>query len=206
MSNQEASDLLVGLLTSNCRKYPHLQIALTRFSQFPETLQGVVNHAKLMSEWGAKINLVSDLELSSIIKLHTFDSVAAWSYLQSCFDTSGLDLVDVGSGNGFPGIVFSCLGSYSTSLLIEPRLKRIVFLEEVIRRSEVLSQRVKTRNCLVESYTSKPSDLVVTRATGIDIAAKCPQAKCHVILGRDQRGESYNPLDPSSRLYISKTE
>ena len=69
-------------------------------------------------------------------------------------------LVDVGSGAGFPGIVWSILDEHRSFVLIEPSLKRAEFLKHCVA-SLKLKNRVEVRQ---EKLASIKEKLVVFKA------------------------------------------
>jgi len=77
--------------------------------------------SRLLLERSGKINLLGPREKSRLWKRHILESIAYASMLNP--ETG---VVDIGSGNGFPGIVLAVLG-FSVTLL-EPRRKRFLFL------------------------------------------------------------------------------
>lgn len=56
---------------------------------------------------------------------------------------AGLELLDIGSGAGFPGLVLKCWRPQELAVtLVEPRLKRVSFLRQVIRTLQLDGIRV----------------------------------------------------------------
>jgi 16S rRNA (guanine527-N7)-methyltransferase len=83
-----------------------------------------------LSRWSKKVNLVSkNTAADQIVEKHFIDSLV----LLNLFPPSGGKLLDVGSGAGFPGLVCKTARPEMTVHLVEPRLKRVSFLRQVIR-------------------------------------------------------------------------
>ncbi len=81
-----------------------------------------------------QINLIArDSSDEQIIENHFIDSLA----LLSLFDASTARLLDIGTGAGFPGLVCKAARPELTVGLVEPRLKRVSFLRQVIRQLEL---------------------------------------------------------------------
>ena len=109
-------------------------------------------YRELLKKWGRKINITSILSDDEIDEKHFFDSLLGIK----AFELVGLQIhgkrfCDVGSGGGFPGIPLSIVVKDSHFTLVEPRKKRCVFLEEVVRKLklrnvEVLCSRIEDVN------------------------------------------------------------
>ena len=64
-------------------------------------------YARLVAEWGKKMNLVSEPNIEAIMREHVNDCVSAFDSLaKNSTAALSLPLVDIGSGAGFPGIVW----------------------------------------------------------------------------------------------------
>lgn len=109
-------------------------------------------YRELLKKWGRRINITSILSDDEIEEKHFFDSLLG----VKAFELAGLQIhgkrfCDVGSGGGFPGVPLSIVVKDSQFTLVEPRKKRCVFLEEVVRRLklknvEVLCSRIEDVN------------------------------------------------------------
>ncbi len=62
-------------------------------------------YKNLLCEWSKKINLVAPSTLTDIDNRHIADSAQLSDFLPK-----NADLIDLGSGAGFPGIVLAILG------------------------------------------------------------------------------------------------
>lgn len=83
-----------------------------------------------LMRWSRKINLIAKgTAEAEILENHFLDSLTLLPLLES----SGLHLLDVGSGAGFPGLVCKAARPEMTVTLLEPRLKRVSFLRHIIR-------------------------------------------------------------------------
>ena len=109
----------------------------------------LIQYAELVAEWGTKLNLVSNPNKDSVMAEHITDCVQAYECLAKNLspDTStSLPIVDIGSGAGFPGIVWAILNPSTKTYLIEPREKRVTFLRHValklpLKNVEVICSR-----------------------------------------------------------------
>jgi 16S rRNA (guanine527-N7)-methyltransferase len=81
-------------------------------------------------------------------------------------------LIDVGSGNGSPGLVLAILRPDLRTTLLEPRLKRWTFLREATRvlgRSDIEVLRMRH-----EGYCGPPAETVTLRALALPLPALAP--------------------------------
>lgn len=98
-------------------------------------------------------------------------------------------LIDVGSGNGSPGLVLAHLRGDLEVTLLEPRMRRWAFLREAARASAggvlVLRQRH-------DGYSGPPARTVTLRAVGLPLDALAglvaPGGRV-IVFGRRPRGD-----------------
>ncbi len=83
-------------------------------------------YADLLKEWNAKMNLTAIDEKEEVFEKHFFDSILPLN------ESIQGKIADVGTGAGFPGIVWKIVRPELQVSLIEPTGKRCKFLEEVI--------------------------------------------------------------------------
>lgn len=81
-------------------------------------------YAALLRAWSEKMNLVAPSTLGDIETRHFADSAQLAAILPS-----DVDIVDLGSGAGFPGVVLAILGWHVTC--IESIGKKVAFLTEL---------------------------------------------------------------------------
>lgn len=82
-----------------------------------------------LKKWSKKVNLIAKgTEDLQILENHFLDSLAMLGHLPE-----GAGLVDVGTGAGFPGLVCKASRPDIKLYLVEPRAKRVSFLNHVIR-------------------------------------------------------------------------
>lgn len=75
-------------------------------------------------------------------------------------------VIDVGSGNGSPGLVLAALRPDLEFTLIEPRAKRWAFLREAAREMGAVNVRVERERS--DTYTGPAAPTVTMRAVGLD--------------------------------------
>ncbi len=81
-------------------------------------------YAQMLREWSARMNLVAPSTLADIETRHIADSAQLADVLPQ-----GVEVIDLGSGAGFPGIVLAILGWRVTC--IESIGKKVAFLSAV---------------------------------------------------------------------------
>jgi 16S rRNA (guanine527-N7)-methyltransferase len=113
-------------------------------------------------EWNKKINLTAIEDENEIILKHFIDSLTVQKYIKNA-----QNIIDIGTGAGFPGIPLAIVNEKSNIVLLDSLNKRINFLNNVIQklelsnvkaihgRAEDLAQIVQHR----EKY-----DIVISRA------------------------------------------
>ena len=91
-------------------------------------------YKELIKKWGKRINITSILDDKGIEVKHFFDSIIGIKAFEKAeIELKGKEIADVGSGGGFPGIPLAIMVPEAKFYLIEPRHKRVVFLEQVKR-------------------------------------------------------------------------
>jgi 16S rRNA (guanine527-N7)-methyltransferase len=93
-----------------------------------ETLERLTVHLHLLQRWQPAINLVGPATLVDPWRRHVLDSAQLVNHLPA----AAANLVDLGSGAGFPGMVLALLGVRGVHL-IEADRRKAQFLREVAR-------------------------------------------------------------------------
>ncbi|MCI9178380.1 MAG: 16S rRNA (guanine(527)-N(7))-methyltransferase RsmG [Clostridia bacterium] len=83
----------------------------------------------LLIEWNKKMNLTAIIEPEEIIVKHFIDSLTIYPYIEK-----GNNILDVGTGAGFPGVPIKLVQDSFKVTLLDSLNKRICFLQEVIQR------------------------------------------------------------------------
>ena len=81
-------------------------------------------------------------------------------------------VVDVGSGNGSPGLILAALRPDLEFTLLEPRAKRWAFLRDAVREMNI--QNVTVRRERSDAYRGPKAATVTMRAVGLDPGALRP--------------------------------
>ena len=116
-------------------------------------------YCRLIQEWNEKMNLTAITETEEVYEKHFLDCAYALSE-----EVTG-KVLDVGSGAGFPGIVWKILKPDLEITLLEPTQKRCRFLNAVIE--ELQLQKIEVVSRRAEEYITERReyyDTVTARA------------------------------------------
>lgn len=100
-------------------------------------------------------------------------------------------LLDVGSGNGSPGLVLAALRPRAPVTLLEPRQRRWAFLREASR--SMGRPDIEVRRSRHDQYAGGPAANVLVRALALPLAELAPLVAAGgqlVVLGRAAAGEA----------------
>jgi 16S rRNA (guanine527-N7)-methyltransferase len=86
-------------------------------------------HFLLLQRWNQKLNLTSLKSPEEIVERHYAESLFLGAHLPSGY----LNIVDIGSGAGFPGIPVAALRPECAITLVESHQRKSVFLREATR-------------------------------------------------------------------------
>jgi 16S rRNA (guanine527-N7)-methyltransferase len=96
----------------------------------------MAQHWQLMCQWNQRTNLTAIVEAEEAAWLHYRDSLEGLRHL-----TAG-PVIDFGSGAGFPGLVLAIARPQLDFCLVEPRRKRVAFLQTAAARLGLRNLRV----------------------------------------------------------------
>ena len=89
-------------------------------------------------EWNKKINLTAITDYFSVQVKHFLDSLTiALALSEEEVERPDFNIIDIGTGAGFPGVPLKILFSQPRLVLIEPTTKKTAFLHHIIRRLEL---------------------------------------------------------------------
>lgn len=134
----------------------------TIFNYFPNLTVVQQNQFALLEEqykdWNQKINVVSRKDIDELYLRHVLHSlgIAKVQYFND-----GAEILDVGTGGGFPGIPLAILYPKVKFTLVDSIGKKIKVVNEVVEGLEL--KNVQTKNSRVEEVT-KQFDFIVSRA------------------------------------------
>lgn len=117
----------------------------------------------LYREWNARINVISRKDMDGLYDHHVLHSLAIARYLQlqQRLLSEGAEVLDLGTGGGFPGIPLAILFPGAQFTLCDSVGKKIIVADAVAKSLGI--SNVTTVNARVESL-GKTFDYVVSRA------------------------------------------
>lgn len=153
------------------------------------------SYLDLLVKWNQKINLTSEKSSQDILLRHIFDSLQ-----YATFISSQDEIVDIGSGAGFPGIPLKIIYPELVATLIESQRKRCSFLETVI--SQLGLTAIKVINDRAEKTSPKRLvEAVILRGVSdikscLELATPFLGEGGKVVLkkGLEERGELKQPI------------
>ncbi len=125
-------------------------------------LTNLAKYCQLLQEYNQKFNLTALVSTEDIYLKHFLDSIITTKYFR--LDTFP-DLVDVGTGAGFPGLILKIFNPGLRLVLVESNSKKCQFLKVVCE--ELNLTNVEIVNDRVEVFALKKLDtfsLVISRA------------------------------------------
>ncbi len=127
-----------------------------------KTGESFYKYTKLLLEWNEKINLTAITDMNDIILKHYVDSLTINKYIEE-----GKEIIDIGTGAGFPGIPLKILNPNNKFILVDSLNKRINFLEEV--KKEINLNKIEMVHARVEDLAKNEQyrenvDIAVSRA------------------------------------------
>jgi len=99
--------------------------------ELPEKLQ---IYLELLEQWNSRMDLTAVTDKKETIDKHFIDSLAI---LKTGIISSGAEVIDVGTGAGFPGMVLAMARPDIHVTLLDSQQKRLAFLEHIAEAASV---------------------------------------------------------------------
>lgn len=133
---------------------------LQYFSDFtPRQLEQFQQLGPLYREWNEKINVISRKDIDSLYEKHVLHSLAIAAVADL---PAGMQVVDLGTGGGFPGIPLAIFFPEVKFHLVDSIGKKLKVVEAVAEGLGL--QNVTVQHTRVEDIKNRKFDLVVSRA------------------------------------------
>jgi 16S rRNA (guanine527-N7)-methyltransferase len=122
-------------------------------------------------EWNKKINLTAITDYSSVQVKHFLDSLTITVALPGKeVERPDFNIIDIGTGAGFPGMPLKILFPQPRLVLVEPTTKKTAFLQHIIHKLEL--ENVEVVNSRAEKAAHLPLyreqfALVLSRAVAL---------------------------------------
>ena len=137
-----------------------LEIVTRFFADFtPRQLEQLTALDSLYREWNEKINVISRKDIDSLYEKHVLHSLA----IAAAFTLNpGMDVIDIGTGGGFPGIPLAIFFPDTRFHLVDSIGKKLKVVDAI---SEAIGlTNVSTRHIRAEEIKDRKFDLAVSRA------------------------------------------
>ena len=128
-------------------------------------LAQLTSYILLLDKWNKIHNLTGLNNFEDMLKTHVLDSLIALKELETMFlSKKFIEVIDIGSGNGTPGIPWAIAKKEINLSLVEKNQKKTAFLHSAIQSLE-LNKRVKIYNKRFENLAiNKTFDVITSRA------------------------------------------
>ncbi|GAC1423490.1 MAG: 16S rRNA (guanine(527)-N(7))-methyltransferase RsmG [Flavisolibacter sp.] len=137
----------LGIITNYFSDFSSLQI-----DQF-RALESLYN------EWNLKINIISRKDMAGLYLKHVLHSLA----IAAVFDFQpGTELIDLGTGGGFPGIPLAIFFPDVQFHLVDSIAKKVKVVEGI--KTAIGLKNLTTEHTRVENIANRKFDFVVSRA------------------------------------------
>jgi 16S rRNA (guanine527-N7)-methyltransferase len=137
-----------------------MQIILKYFSDFtPEQLKQFAALESLYKEWNSKINVISSKDIDGLYEKHILHSLAIAASFQ--FE-AGMEILDIGTGGGFPGIPLAIYFPEVKFHLADSIAKKLKVVDAITESLEL--KNITTQHIRVEEIKNRKFNFVVSRA------------------------------------------
>jgi 16S rRNA (guanine527-N7)-methyltransferase len=114
---------------------------------------------ELYKDWNQRINVISRKDVDSIYEKHVLHSLSVAKFFQFA---DGTEILDLGTGGGFPGVPLAILFPNCSFLLIDSIGKKIKVVESISLSLGL--KNTKAGHLRVEEIRKRKFDFVLTRA------------------------------------------
>jgi 16S rRNA (guanine527-N7)-methyltransferase len=137
-----------------------MDIILKYFSDFtPAQNEQFRKLEGLYKEWNEKINVISRKDIDSLYEKHVLHSLS----IAAAFDfADGSEIIDLGTGGGFPGIPLAIFFPKVKFHLVDSIAKKLKVVEAI--SSDIGLINVTTEHSRIENIKNRKFDFVVSRA------------------------------------------
>jgi 16S rRNA (guanine527-N7)-methyltransferase len=131
-----------------------------------DAVDRLARYLDLLAQWNERINLTGAATAEERVRVLVAAVIPAvpWALPGR--------LIDIGSGNGSPGIIFAALREDLEVSLLEPRAKRCAFLREAVRHLGL--KGVSVERSRHDEYEGPPAATVTLRALALPLATLGP--------------------------------
>lgn len=130
------------------------------FADFSEAqLLQYAQLGELYQHWNEKINIISRKDIGSLYEKHVLHSLSIAAQYQF---SDGLQVIDIGTGGGFPGVPLAIFFPNVEFHLVDSIAKKLKVVDTVIE--EIGLKNVTTAHTRAEDIKGRKFDFAVSRA------------------------------------------
>ena len=165
-------------LINNCKKW-NIILTEKQIKQFDQ-------YYDLLVEWNSFMNLTAITEFDEVCQKHFLDSLSiVKAYPDHYFEENTFQLIDIGTGAGFPSIPIKIVFPNLKFTLVDSLNKRIKFLNEVIDQlqlSDCTAVHGRAEDLAKNSSYREQYDFCVSRAVA-NLSTLCEYCMPYVKVG-----------------------
>lgn len=135
-----------------------LEKILKEFNIETKKIEKLNKLRELVIEYNKHTNLTSITDIEEFNIKHILDSI----YISKYYQLDNKNILDLGSGGGFPGLVLAIIYDSSKVKMLDSNKKKTDFVDFAI--SELNLKNAKTIHSRAEEYKNELFDIVVSRA------------------------------------------
>ena len=138
----------------------NLELITSYFSDFtPVQIQQFEQLEALYSEWNSQINVISRKDIEGLYEKHILHSLS----IAAVFNFApGVQVIDIGTGGGFPGIPLAIFFPEAKFHLVDSIGKKIKVVDAVVRGLGL--KNVTTQHARAEAISNRKFNVAVSRA------------------------------------------
>jgi 16S rRNA (guanine527-N7)-methyltransferase len=137
-----------------------MELILKYFTDLtPEQVKQFSELEKLYKAWNLKINLVSRKDIDALYEKHVLHSLSIASVFKF---SAGTEIIDIGTGGGFPGIPLAIFFPQVRLHLVDSIAKKIMVVRDIVKETGLTN--VTTMQIRADDIKDRKFDFVVSRA------------------------------------------